>query len=171
MPLPLPRSARGTLAGARGGSAGPQAPPVPTGIARVDTVLADTVLADTVRTDTVRADALKAIALAPSLAEGHLALAVSVDTFRQDLTEASREYERAVALAPGNTQVLRRYALSAAELGRADAAITAARRAAILDPLSALTRRSASAWLCKELGYSYLNATIGSVRIALRAGM
>jgi TolB-like protein len=97
--------------------------------------------------DAVRADALRAIALAPGLAEGHLALAVSLSTFRQDMTEASREYERAATLAPGNTQVLRRYAASAAELGRTDAAIAAARRAVMLDPLNALTRR----WLARVL--------------------
>jgi TolB-like protein/tetratricopeptide (TPR) repeat protein len=100
--------------------------------------------------DTVRADALKAIALAPGLAEGHLALAAWLDTFRQDMTEASREYERAATLAPGNAQVLRSYALSASELGRADAAITAAQRAVMLDPLSALTRR----WLARVLYFS-----------------
>jgi len=100
--------------------------------------------------DAVRADALKAIALAPGLAEGHLALAVSVSTFRQDMTEASREYERAATLAPGNTQVLRRYALSAAELGRPNAAIAAARRAVTLDPLTALTHR----WLARVLWLS-----------------
>jgi TolB-like protein len=98
----------------------------------------------------VRADALKAIALAPGLGEGHLALAVYLSTFRQDMTEASREYERAATVAPGNTQVLRRYALSAAELGRTDAAIAAAQRAVTLDPLTALTRR----WLARVLWLS-----------------
>jgi len=98
----------------------------------------------------VRADALQAIALAPGLGEGHLALAVYLSTFRQDMTEASREYERAATLAPGNTQVLRRYAVSAAELGRTDAAIAAARRAVTLDPLTALTRR----WLARVLWLS-----------------
>jgi TolB-like protein len=97
--------------------------------------------------DAVRGDALKAIALAPGLAEGHLALAVSLSTFRQDMTEASREYERAATLAPGNTLILRRYALSAAELGRIDVAIAAAQRAVTLDPLTALTRR----WLARVL--------------------
>jgi TolB-like protein len=108
------------------------------------------IAANRVETDTVRADALKAIALAPGLAEGHLALAGWLDTFRQDMTEASREYERAATLAPGDAQVLRSYALSAAELGRVDAAISAARRAVTLDPLSALTRR----WLARVLFFS-----------------
>ena len=106
--------------------------------------------ANRVGSDTVRGDALKAIALAPGLAEGHLALAAWLDTFRQDMTEASREYERAATLAPGDAQVLRSYALSAAELGRAEAAITAAQRAVTLDPLSALTRR----WLARVLYFS-----------------
>jgi TolB-like protein len=111
---------------------------------------AGTIEPNRVGADAVQADALKAIALAPGLAEGHLALAVYLDTFRHDMTEASREYQRAVTLAPGNTQVLRRYALNAAESGRADAAITAARRAVTLDPLSALTRR----WLARVLWFS-----------------
>jgi TolB-like protein/tetratricopeptide (TPR) repeat protein len=100
-----------------------------------------TITANRAGADTVRADALKAIALTPDLAEGHLALAAWLDTFRQDMTEASREYERAATLAPGNALVLISYALSAAESGRADAAITAAHRAVMLDPLSVLTRR------------------------------
>jgi tetratricopeptide (TPR) repeat protein len=90
----------------------------------------------------VRADALKAITLAPGLAEGHLALAQFLDTFAQDFTQASSEYERAVTLAPGNAQVLAIYAMSSVRMGRAEPGIAAARRAVALDPLSALTRRT-----------------------------
>jgi TolB-like protein len=97
--------------------------------------------------DAVEADARRAIALAPNLAEGHLALAHYLDTFQQDLTLASAEYERAVALAPGNVQVMSGYALVLAYMGRADASLAAARRAVALDPLSSLTRR----WLGRAL--------------------
>jgi len=83
-----------------------------------------------------RAPALKAVALAPELAEGHLALAV-VYARSLDFTRASDEYQRAMTLAPGNARVLRSYSEFAVAMGRADAGIAAARRAAVLDPLNA----------------------------------
>ena len=56
--------------------------------------------------DKAQADARQALALAPDLAQAHLALAyVSDNTL--DFTQASEAYERALALAPGNAQVLR----------------------------------------------------------------
>jgi TolB-like protein len=82
-----------------------------------------------------QAQALKAVALAPELAEGHLALAV-VYQRSLDFTRASEEYKRAVALAPGNARILRDYGAFAASMGRTDAGIAAARRAVALDPLS-----------------------------------
>jgi TolB-like protein/DNA-binding winged helix-turn-helix (wHTH) protein/Tfp pilus assembly protein PilF len=82
-----------------------------------------------------RAPALKAVALAPELAEGHLALAVVYER-SLDLTHASDELQRAMTLAPGNARVLRDYGGFAVEMGRTDAGIAAVRRAAALDPLS-----------------------------------
>jgi serine/threonine-protein kinase len=79
--------------------------------------------------------ALKAVALAPELAEGHLALAL-VRTGSLDFASASDEYQRAMALAPGNARLLRDYGPFAVEMGRTDAGIAAARRAAALDPLN-----------------------------------
>jgi len=58
-----------------------------------------------------------------------------------DFTHAGDEYERAVALAPGNATVLDRYAEYAARVGRSEAALTAARRAVALDPLNGLSHR------------------------------
>jgi TolB-like protein/cytochrome c-type biogenesis protein CcmH/NrfG len=80
-------------------------------------------------------DALKAIALTPDLAEGHLALAWY---FRSvlDLSKASDEYERALALAPGNARVLGDYALFSIDMGRTEPGIAAARRGVVLDPLN-----------------------------------
>ena len=46
------------------------------------------------------------------------------------------EYERALALAPGNAQVLRISGLFAAYMGHIDAGLAAARRAVVLDPLA-----------------------------------
>jgi TolB-like protein/tetratricopeptide (TPR) repeat protein len=82
-----------------------------------------------------RAPALKAVALAPGLAEGHLALAI-VCAKSLDFAGASDEFQRAMTLAPGSARVLRDYGEFAVEMGRTDAGIAAARRAAALDPLN-----------------------------------
>jgi TolB-like protein/DNA-binding winged helix-turn-helix (wHTH) protein len=82
-----------------------------------------------------RLPALKAIALAPDLAEGHLALAY-VHLESLDFKRANEEFERAMALAPGNTRVLRDYGQFAVGMGHTDAGIAAARRAVALDPLN-----------------------------------
>jgi tetratricopeptide (TPR) repeat protein len=82
-----------------------------------------------------RAAALKAVALAPELAEGHLALAL-VQRDSLDFAGASDEFQRAMALAPGNARILRNYGPFAVEMGRTDAGLTAGRRAVALDPLN-----------------------------------
>jgi TolB-like protein len=81
------------------------------------------------------ADAHKAILLAPDLAEGHLALA-DVLASSLELMRANDEYERAVALAPGNAKVLRIYGSFAVAMGRTDHGVAAVRRAVVLDPLN-----------------------------------
>jgi TolB-like protein/Tfp pilus assembly protein PilF len=83
-----------------------------------------------------RADAQKAIALAPDLAEGHLALAAFFESGQLEFAQANDEYERAVALARGNAGVLRAYARFARGMGHGESAIDAARRAVLLDPLN-----------------------------------
>ncbi|MBV8496416.1 MAG: TIR domain-containing protein [Gammaproteobacteria bacterium] len=82
-----------------------------------------------------RSDALEAIALAPDLAEGHLALASACEE-SLDFARAAREYELAMAHAPGNARVVRDYGLFAVSMGRTEAGLAAARRAVILDPLN-----------------------------------
>jgi len=82
-----------------------------------------------------RLPAFKAVALAPDLAEGHLALAY-VHLESLDFKRANEEFERAVALAPGNARMLRNYGVFAVGMGHTDAGIAAARRAAILDPVN-----------------------------------
>jgi serine/threonine-protein kinase len=81
-------------------------------------------------------DALKALALAPDLAEGHLALASYFDYGTLDFTRENEEFERALALAPGNARILRDYGEFAVMMGRQEAGIAAARRAVSLDPLN-----------------------------------
>jgi len=80
-------------------------------------------------------DARRALALAPGLADAHMALATVFATGALDFARANEEYERAVALAPGNAPVLRESGLFAAVMGHFDAAIASARRAVVLDPL------------------------------------
>src|SRR5581483_6759388 len=85
--------------------------------------------------DRARSDALEAIALAPELADGHLALAIYFEN-TLDFARANAESERALALAPGNARVQRYYGILAVRMGRTAAGIAAARRATALDPLS-----------------------------------
>ena len=85
--------------------------------------------------DKAQADARQALALAPDLAQAHLALAV-VSESTLNFTQASAAYERALALAPGNAQVLRVSGYFAAQMGHFDAGVAAARRAVALDPLA-----------------------------------
>jgi TolB-like protein/lipoprotein NlpI len=86
--------------------------------------------------DKAQADARRAVALAPDLAQAHLALATVLELGTLDFTQASESYERALALAPGNAQVLRISGLFATYMGHIDAGLAAARRAVVLDPLA-----------------------------------
>jgi TolB-like protein/Tfp pilus assembly protein PilF len=81
-------------------------------------------------------DARQAIALAPELAEAHAALAYAFELGTLDFTRASEEYQRALALAPGNAQVLRESGEFAAFMGHFEAGIATTRRAVVLDPLA-----------------------------------
>jgi TolB-like protein len=83
-----------------------------------------------------QADARQALMLAPDLVQGHLALAFVAENGTLDFTRANDEYERALALAPGNAQVLRYSGLFAASMGHFDAGVASARRAIVLDPLA-----------------------------------
>jgi TolB-like protein/Flp pilus assembly protein TadD len=88
--------------------------------------------------DKATADARRALALAPDLAQAHLALAfVSDNTL--NFTQANDEYQRALALAPGSAQVLQLSGLFAAYMGHFDAGVAATHRAVVLDPLSHLS--------------------------------
>ena len=86
--------------------------------------------------DKAQADARQALALAPDLAQAHLASALVSELGDLDFTQASEAYERALALAPGNAEVLRNSGLFAALMGHFDAGLAAANRAVVLDPLA-----------------------------------
>jgi TolB-like protein len=81
------------------------------------------------------ADARKTIALAPGIAEGHLALASAYEA-SLEFPRASEEYERALSLAPSSARVLRDYGNFAVSMGRGDSGLSMLRRAAVLDPLN-----------------------------------
>jgi TolB-like protein/cytochrome c-type biogenesis protein CcmH/NrfG len=83
-----------------------------------------------------QADAHQAITLAPELAEGHLALGRFLLGGSLDFTQGNEEFERALALAPGNAQALGESGRFAVFMGRFDAGIAAAHRAVALDPLN-----------------------------------
>ena len=84
-----------------------------------------------------QSDARKAIALAPDLADSHLALA-NFFAGSLELTGALQEYERALALAPGDARVLREYGAFAALIGRTEAGLAAAHHLLVLDPLNSM---------------------------------
>ena len=88
-----------------------------------------------------RADAERAIELAPDLAEGYLALS-RIEQGSLNFESADHACARALALGPGNVQVLYECSLLSAYLGHADAAISNARRAVALDPLNPLSHRA-----------------------------
>jgi TolB-like protein/Tfp pilus assembly protein PilF len=83
--------------------------------------------------DKSEADARKAIELAPDLAESHLALASVLE--HSNFEAAGKEYERALALGPGNARLLRIYGPFAVNMGWTDAGLAALRRGVVLDPL------------------------------------
>jgi TolB-like protein/tetratricopeptide (TPR) repeat protein len=89
--------------------------------------------------DKAQADARQALSIAPDLAQAHVALAAVSELVKLDFTQASEAYERALALAPGNAEVLRRSGAFAAQMGHFDAGLAATRRAVVLDPLARVT--------------------------------
>jgi serine/threonine-protein kinase len=87
-----------------------------------------------------RLAAERAVALAPQFGEAHHALAITYVRGAPDLTQASREFDRSVALSPGSAWVQVNTGWFACWLGRFDFAVAAARRAVTLDPQNARIR-------------------------------
>ena len=90
----------------------------------------------------------KAIALAPDIADSYSARGWMRFSLTWDWTGSQADFEKALALEPGNATVQRRYGLLLFNLGRMSDAIAAMRKAIELDPLSF------SAW--NSLGLVYL---------------
>lgn len=93
--------------------------------------------------DDVRRQALaageRAVELAPDLGEAHIALAITRAYGLLDFAGAAPEFDRAVALAPGNARVQRLYAEFSSALGHREQALAAAQRTVSLDPQNYLS--------------------------------
>jgi TolB-like protein len=87
-----------------------------------------------------RADAQRAVALAPTLAEGHVALS-RLESGLLHFAPADAACARALAVAPNNDRALYECSRLAGWMGHADASISSARRGVALDPLNPLTHR------------------------------
>src|SRR6202041_1675001 len=79
----------------------------------------------------------RALALNPNLAQAHSQMGRIKEQVDFDWVGADASCQRAVALDPGNPEVVRTAALPAAILGRFDEALQLYRRAVDLDPLNA----------------------------------
>jgi len=109
------------------------------------------------------ADARQAIALAPELGQGHMALAWVYEDGILDVERASEEYNRAVALAPGNAEVLWNSGRFAAEVGHFETGIAATRRAVVLDPLGRLSHSNLGRALYAARRYAEAAAAFAEV--------
>ena len=78
----------------------------------------------------------RALALNPNLAEAHIQMGRIKQQVDFDWAGADASFQRAVALEPGNPEVVRLAASSGAMLGRFDKALQLNRRAVNLDPLN-----------------------------------
>jgi len=76
----------------------------------------------------------RAVALAPELGEARLALGSARAYVLLDFGNAAPEFDRALALSPGNARVQAHFAAFAGQLGHFEAAVNGARRAVTLDP-------------------------------------
>lgn len=89
------------------------------------------------------AAARRAIAIAPDMAEGHLALGYALFTGKLDVAGARPAYDRAYALGRGDADILLLFALYCARGGQPAKAQVAITRAQMLDPLNPRTFRAA----------------------------
>lgn len=89
------------------------------------------------------AEGRKAIALAPNLADGHVALGYGLFAGQLDIKNARAAYDAAYRHGRGNADILLLYALFTVRARRPREASAAIERAVALDPLNARTNRAA----------------------------
>jgi tetratricopeptide (TPR) repeat protein len=82
------------------------------------------------------AAAEKAVALAPDLAESHVAMGFIIEGADLNMTAALREYQRALELSPNDPGVLARTGAFYIAVGRTEIGLATTRRALALDPLN-----------------------------------
>jgi len=105
-------------------------------MASAEGFLADS-LGDQAGMEQALADGSKAIALAPELVDGYVTRGISRLAFKKDWSGAQADFEKALALNPGDSGVQVGYGRLMIALGRVPEAIVATRKATALDPLSA----------------------------------
>jgi TolB-like protein len=88
------------------------------------------------------AAARRAIAIAPTLAEGYLALGFALFTGKLDLAAAGPAYDRAYRLGRGDADIVLLFALYCSRAGRAREATEAIEQAVALDPLNPRAHRA-----------------------------
>ncbi len=84
----------------------------------------------------------RALALNPNLAEAHSQMGRIKQQVDFDWAGADASFQRAIALEPGNSDIVRSASFSAAMLGRVDEALRLSHRAVELDPLNAYSWES-----------------------------
>jgi serine/threonine-protein kinase len=89
--------------------------------------------------DKAHRDAHQALTLTPEFVGGYLALADYYENGSLDFAQASKAYDRARTLAPGDAHVLRNSGLFAVEMGHTEPGLTALHRAVVLDPMNPLS--------------------------------
>ena len=99
--------------------------------------------AERLRAYDVAVDAARtATTLAPDFAEGHSALGFALASGQLDMRGAREPFDRSWELAPGDADILARYATFRSNLGDHERASEVIQRAVALDPLNARTFRS-----------------------------
>jgi serine/threonine-protein kinase len=106
-----------------------------------------------------QADAKQAIALAPELAEAHLALAVALEE-NFDFDGAGRAYGDARIIAPRDSRIERNFGLFSVLMGHVESGITAARHAVAIDPLDRNTYTDLATVLVNARRYDEAASTI-----------
>lgn len=103
--------------------------------------------------ETARTAAKRALAIDPKLAEGHVSLAAILEAYDWDWTAAEREYRKALEINPGLPSAHLWYGMFLRDQGRLKEALPELRRAAQLEPLSALTSVNLAFGLLAEGNY------------------
>jgi len=110
-----------------------------------------------------RAAALKAVEIDPDIAEAHTALGMIKWIYDLDWAGAEGEIEQALKINPNSGDAHSRYSRLLADMGRFDEAMTQARQAVTLDPLSIIYRKSEP--LIHYLSRHYDKAIAGYIKL------